>query len=159
MAMSPLARVVQHPGAMPMVQKILPFALSTAAGMIVQTSLRYTDQRFLLIMLNVLLLVMVTAASALAEKVGLYVSAFLVENVQFMLGLMMPMYLFQFFQASLGSSPAPDWFEAIAYLIVLVIIVLLAVGVMSSDAFQSFAETFAGGRAKKETKKSSDEDE
>jgi hypothetical protein len=155
---SPLAHMVQNPNALPVVQQILPFAISYASNTVVQMSLRYTDQRFVLLALNVMALIVVSVGSMLAEKLNLYSSKFLVDKLQFLLGLMIPIYIFQFFQTNLGSSPAPEWYEAAAYIVVLVLIVMLTVALLASDVLRSLTAAMAGVGKKKPKGRRADDD-
>lgn len=129
--------VPSSPGSFPLVQRILPFALSIASGMLVAVTLSYTDQRFTLIVLTLMLIAFVSVFSYVAHWLGLYVSEFLIESFLFLLGLMVPTYLFQFFQIGLSASPSPEWFEAVAYIVVLVVILLLVVAMFFSKALRS----------------------
>lgn len=129
-----------NPGSLPLVQRILPFALSIASGTAVAMTLSYTDQRFTLIAITLELIVHVYVFSYMAHWLGFYVTEFLVESFLFLLGLMVPTYLFQFFQIGLSTSPSPEWFENVAYIVVLVVIVLLVLATLFSRALRSLTD-------------------
>jgi len=116
--------------------------MNIAAATIVTMTLHYTDERFTLIAITLELIALIAGLSFVAHKLGLYVSEFLVENILFILGLMAPSYLFQFFQQGLSASPAPEWFEAIAYIVVVIVIVLIAMARTASKLWRSFTAAF-----------------
>lgn len=130
-------------GALPMIPKFVPFALSFAANALVKTTMRYTDMRFTLLGLVVEVIVTVMLVNLAAQLLKCYVTDFLVSNLTFGLWLMVPIYLFDFFNEAVTASPAPLWFEAVAYVIVVVVIILLTLAMFGQDlvaAFQSEKE-------------------
>ncbi len=118
-------------------RQVIPFALSYASSAIVATTLRYTDQRFLLFAVTFLTLVIVMVLDKLSRHFNLYVSTFMTNNVQFLLGTMLPIYIFQFLQTSLDDTPSPAWYEALAYIIILVLVLLLSLSMFASETLLS----------------------
>lgn len=140
-------------------RSIIPFALSYASNAIVSTTLRYTDQRFLLFAATFLTLVMVMVTDKLARSFNFYVSTFITNNVQFLLGNMLPIYIFQFLQTSLDDTPSPTWYEALSYIVTLVLVFILSLSMFASETLQSVSNGLEMTLARRPSAKKEEEEE
>jgi hypothetical protein len=133
-----------------MVQRILPFALSFAANAFVKMTMRYTDMHFTLIGLVIEVIATIAIVAFLVQLLKCYVTDFVVSNLNFVLWLTVPIYLFEFFGQGLTASPSPEWFEAAAYILVLVLIILLTLAVFGQDVAVSLTSAIDdNGRGEK----------
>jgi hypothetical protein len=113
--------------------RILPFILNALAAFIVKKSYVYSDEIFLLLLITALVLFLISVFVYVAQYLNGYVVAYEFGTIKFLLSLIIPYYALDIFETGFSQAPTPRWYEAIAYLSIMIVIVLSFISLFTNE--------------------------